>query len=200
MDLSWLRSLVWMDYRLAIVFAVIIPFILLIWAVFKQSDVITRLMIIYWRVASLLAITVYLLVGVLPIGFASAFAARILIPLSLWFWVDLNEEIDDIPAHRPLKLVLTAWRWAMTIYMGLGAIAQVFFLRCAFLDRTKLLADTRCNVWLDAPWQYKQIFHPNWTEGFVGFIGLTAFLIYVLYFSYFVLIRLGKQGRSALEQ
>jgi len=45
----------------------------------------------------LLAITIYLLIAALPVGFISGLMARILIPISLWFWVDLNEEIEDQP-------------------------------------------------------------------------------------------------------
>ena len=110
-----------MDYRLAVLFTVILPLILLIWAFAKRSEAIERLLIIYWRVSSLLAITVYLMIGNLPIAFMSGFLARILIPLGLWFWVDLNEEIDEIP-QRPLKLSFTAWRWAVSIYSAVETL------------------------------------------------------------------------------
>jgi hypothetical protein len=128
-----LRALVWTDYRLAVLFTAIIPLILLIWAFVKKADSMVRLLIIYWRVASLLAITVYILIAPWPIGFVSGFCARILIPIALWFWVDVNEDIDDQP-KRPLKLALTSWRWAVTIYSMLGALASIPFLRCAFVQ------------------------------------------------------------------
>jgi hypothetical protein len=170
---------------------------MLIWAFVQKSEAIQGLLIIYWRVSSLLIITVYLMIAVWPIAFVSAFLARILIPISLWFWIDLNEEIDELP-QRPLKLVLTAWRWAITVYSTLGALALVPFLPCAF---SKGAIDSPfCHVWLEPPLLYKDIFHPNYKPGFLGFLGMVGLLIYVLYFSYFVLIRLGKQGRSAMEQ
>ena len=50
----WFQPFIWTDYRLAIVFTVIIPLVLSIWALLKQVDAIGRLFIIYWRVASLL--------------------------------------------------------------------------------------------------------------------------------------------------
>jgi len=96
MEQPWFQPLVWMDYRLAVVFTVILPLVLLIWAFAGKSDAIQHLLVIYWRVASLLVITVYLMIGALPISFISALAARILIPVSLWFWVDINEDIDEI--------------------------------------------------------------------------------------------------------
>uniref|UniRef100_A0ACD5GPD4 DUF3177 family protein n=1 Tax=Desertifilum tharense IPPAS B-1220 TaxID=1781255 RepID=A0ACD5GPD4_9CYAN len=194
-----LRSLVWMDYKLAVLFAVVFPLGLLIWATVKQSEAIIRLLIIYWRVASLLAITVYLLIAAVPVGYVTSLAARILIPICLWFWVDLNEEIEDIPPKRPLKLCFSAWRWAVSIYMVAGAIAQISSLQCAAQPKAQIITNAFCRLWLEAPWRYKEILHGGFTEGFMTFIGIAGLIIYVTYFLYFVLIRLGKQGRSAIS-
>lgn len=197
MDEELLRSLVWADYRLAILFTVFLPLVLLIWAFVQKADAMVRLLIIYWRVSSLLAFTVYIAIAQWPIAFVSGFCARVLIPISLWFWVDVNDEIEDQP-RRPLKLALTAWRWAMTIYMTLGAIANIPFLRCGFVERS--ISTPLCQAWLQPSLLYKQYFHPNSTPQFLGFLGMVGLIIYVVYLSYFVLIRLGKQGRSAIEQ
>ena len=193
-----LRALVWMDYRLAVLFMVFIPLTLLIWAVIKKADAMVRLLIIYWRVASLLAITIFILIAAWPIGFVSSLSAYILIPISLWFWVDLNEEIDDQPQNS-LKLALTSWRWAMTIYCTIVAIASIPFLRCAFVKGA--VETTFCQVWTEAPLVFKDSFLSQRYDPEVwGFLGVVALIFYVLYLSYFVLIRLGKQGRSAMEQ
>ncbi len=192
-----LPSLVWTDYRLAVLFTVFIPLILLIWAFVQKAEAMVRLLLIYWRVSSLLAITVYLLIAGWPIGFVSGWCAGLLIPIGLWFWVDVNEDIEDQP-QRPLKLALTSWRWAITLYTTLGAIATIPFLPCAF--SAGALKTPFCRVWLEPPLLFKQYFHPGSKPEFLGFIGMTALLIYVVYLSYFVLIRLGKQGRSAMEQ
>ena len=192
-----LRALVWTDYRIAVLFTVIIPLILLIWAFVQKVDSMVCLLIIYWRVSSLLAITVYLLIAGMPIGFVSGWLACILIPIALWFWVDVNDDIEDQP-QRPLKLALTSWRWATTIYCILGALASIAFLQCAFFGG--LIKTSFCQVWLEPPLLFKQYFHAGSKTGFLGFLGMTGLVIYVLYLSYFVLIRLGKQGRSAMEQ
>lgn len=194
---QFLRSLVWVDYRLAVLFTVIIPLILLIWAFVKKADSIVRLMIIYWRVASILAITIYVLMAELPIGFVSGWAGRILVPIALWFWIDINEDINDGP-QRPLKLALTSWRWAITIYSAIGAIATLPLLQCGFVPGA--VKTPLCQAWLEPALLYKQYFHANTTPQFLGFLGMSALFLYVLFLSYFVLIRLGKQGRSALEQ
>ncbi|MBF2001961.1 MAG: DUF3177 family protein [Synechococcales cyanobacterium M58_A2018_015] len=197
MSQELLQSLVWMDYRLAVVFTVILPLILLVWALFQRAEAMQRLMIIYWRVASLLAITVYLMIGNLPISFMTGVLARILIPLSLWFWVDLNEEIDEQPRSR-LKFVFNSWRWAVSLYCVLGALASLPFLSCALSRQT--FATPFCQVWLDPPLGFKNIVHPGYKPEFLGFLAIVALVIYVLYFGYFVLVRLGRQGRSAMEQ
>jgi hypothetical protein len=197
MEEVWFKPLVWADYRLALLFTLILPLLLLIWSAVAQIEAIRRLLLIYWRVASLLLIGIYLLVPSWPLGFAVNFAARVLIPISLWFWVDLNDEIKDLPASF-LKLVLTSWRWAVTIYCSLGAIASLPFLSCAFSPSAS--GTGFCQVWLEAPWQYQSIFHPNASTGFLGFLGIVGLIVYVLYFAYFLFFRLGKQGRSALEQ
>jgi hypothetical protein len=197
---TWLPFAVWTDYRLAVLLTVLIPLGLLLWATFKGNEVLQRSLIIYWRVASLLAITVYLFIGALPIGFISGWAARILIPLSLWFWIDLNEEIRE-QRDTSLKLSFTSWRWAVSIYCVLGAIATTLFLPCAFKPANILVQDAACRIWLAPPWQFYQFFHSvRFRPYFLGFLGLAALGVYVLYFAWFLVVRLGKQGRSATGQ
>ncbi len=193
-----LEPLVWMDYRLAVLLTVTLPLVLLIWAFVSKAEAMQRLLVIYWRVASLLAISVYLGIAALPIFFVSGWIARILIPISLWFWVDLNEEIDDRPPS-PLKWTLTSWRWATSVYCILGVLAQIPTLSCAGLRSQALLETASCRIWLDPPWGFKEIFHAGSGTQFLGFLGILGLTIYVLYLSYFVLIRLGKQGRSAMH-
>ncbi|NJO39434.1 MAG: DUF3177 family protein [Cyanobacteria bacterium CRU_2_1] len=198
MSEALLRSLVWLDYRLAILFLVSLPIVLLIWAFVRRVEPIQRLLIIYWRVSSLLAITVYLMIGGFPFSFLTSILARVLIPISLWFWVDLNEEIDD-QRRSSLKLVFTSWRWATSIYCVLGVLASLPFLQCAFSQAT--FATPFCQVWLEAPYGFRNVLHPKPNnEGFLGFIGIVGLIIYLLYFGYFVFFRLGKQGRTAVEQ
>jgi hypothetical protein len=193
----WFRPLVWMDYRLAVLFTVVIPLILFIWAFVQKAEALQHLLAIYWRVASLLAITVYLSIAALPISFVSGLVARILIAISLWFWVDLNEEIADQP-RGPLKLAFTSWRWSVTVYTIIGALAQVPFLQCVVSNTAR--NGPFCRPWLEPPLLFKDYFHPNTTPQFLGFIGVVGLIIYVLYLSYFVLVKLGKQGRTAIQQ
>jgi len=189
----WLQSLVWTNYRLAVLFGVLIPIGLTIWAFSRRFEAMQRLLLIYWRVSSLLAIAVYLMIAELPISFLARLAGLILIPVSLWFWEDLNEEIDD--RQDTVKQVFVSWRWAMTVYCALAALLQVPSLQCAFSRAA--ITTPACQVWLEAPFLFKQIFHANTKPGTLGFLAITALIVYVLYLLYFVFVRLGKQGRSA---
>lgn len=192
---NWLRSLIWTDYRLAVIFTVIVPLILILWALAQKAEAIQRLLTIYWRVSSLLAISVYLLIAEFPVGFISGVMARILIPISLWFWLDLNEEIAD-RSPGTLTLCFNAWRWAVSAYCAIGAIATVPFLQCAISKSA--IASPFCRAFLEPPQLFKEYFHPNTSPGFLGFLGMASLVFYVGCLIYFVFFKLGKQGRSAI--
>lgn len=189
----WFRPYIWMDYRLELLFALIIPVILLIWVFVQKAEPMQRLLMIYFRVASLLAITIYLMIGGFGVGFISALMARIFIPIALWFWVDINDEIEYHP-QSPLKLIFTSWRWATTVYCSLGALALLPFLRCAF--SANAIKTPYCSVWLEAPLIFKDYFHHNSKPAFLGFLGIVTLGFYVVYLSYFVAVKLNKYGRS----
>lgn len=191
---TMLRTLAWVDYRFAVLLTVLLPLGLLVWALVRGSGAIAHLLTIYWRVASLLAISVYLLVPGWGVGYLTGVLARILIPVSLWFWADLNEEIDDQP-ERALKLAFTSWRWATSFYCVAGAILTLPFIPCTVGGATAY-----CELWREAPVRYAQLLHPNQTPGFLGFLGATGLFFYTLYFLYFLVFRLTKQGRTAMEQ
>ena len=196
-DESLWQPLVWMDYRLAVLFTVLAPLVLLVWAFSQKNEAIQHLLVIYWRVSSLLAISVYLMIASLPIAFLSGFLARVLIPTSLWFWVDLNDEIDELQPST-LKLAFKAWRWSATAYCILGLLFQLPSLQCASMPTEMVVDSTLCRVWLEAPWGFQAIFHPNTSPQLLGFAGISGLTVYLLYLLYFVFIRLSRSGRSAM--
>lgn len=196
LDPTVLRNLVWTDYRLAVFFMVSFPLVLLVWASVKKNEPISHQLSIYWKVASLLMVTVYLMIGGFSISFVTALMARILIPVSLWFWVDLNDEIREQP-ESALKLTFNSWRWGVTVHNILGGVILIPFLQCAFSTARFGAAD--CQVWLEPPLLYKAYFHANYTEGFLGFFGIVGIVIYMLSLGWFVFVRLGKQGRQAMN-
>ncbi len=185
----WFQPLIWLDYRLAVLFTLIVPMVLLIWALVKKVPVIIGLMIIYWKVASLLAITIALVLSGSSLSFFSALAAKILIPISLWVWIDINEEINDLPP-KAIKLALTAWRWAITVYCVLGAIALLPFVQCGLSAQSNF-----CQAWFKLPLLASAAVNP----GTLGGLATAALIGYALCFGYFLLVRFPKQGRMAID-
>jgi Protein of unknown function (DUF3177) len=193
----WFQFLIWLDYRSAFIVTVIVPMVLLVWGLVKKVPVITTLLQIYWRVASLFGITLYLAFGGSGLSFFTGWLARLLIVVALWFWIDVNEEIADLPP-KAIKLALTAWRWAITAYCGIGLLVSIPFLRCGLSDA--LLKTDYCQAWFQPPMQYVHFIHGSKAPiGTLGGFGIAALLVYVIYLGYFVVVRLGKQGRIAME-
>ena len=200
-DLLLYRTLVWLDYRLAAVFAVGLPLVLLIWAAWKQEQALVRLMGIYWKVASLLLITVLLLTDNKPLGYLLAFLAQLLVVVSVWFWVDLNEELDDLPPWRPLPFAIRAWRWGLSVYGVLGALLSALALDCVRGGVTRPI----CRVWLEAPDDlhggaasvFNFVFGGSWTGVIAAFVGYVALVGYGVGLLQWLLVRLPKQGRVA---
>ena len=78
------RSLVWLDYRLAVVFSLGLPLVLLIWAAVRREGAVVRLMQIYWKVASLLLISTLLLANQRPLGFVLVLVGQLLLIGAVW--------------------------------------------------------------------------------------------------------------------
>ena len=73
------RSLVWLDVRLAMLFSVGLPLVLLIWASVRKEGSLVRLLGIYWKVASLLLLATLLLTDRRPLGFVVLLLAQLLL-------------------------------------------------------------------------------------------------------------------------
>lgn len=196
------RSLVWLDYRLAVFFSVALPLVLLAWAALRREGALVRLLQIYWKVASLLLVSVLLLANQRPLGFVLVVAGEILLVLAVWFWVDINEELADLPPWRALPLTVRIWRWSLTFWALLGAALGASSLIC--LDKAALLG-SRCQVWLQTPQAlngqvtgiFSFVFGAQWTPTLAGFVGYVALVAYVVGLLQWLVVRLPKQGRVA---
>jgi hypothetical protein len=200
---SLYRSLVWLDVRLGVLFAVAVPLVLLVWAAVRRESAILRLLGLYWKVASLHLIALLLLTDGRPLAFPLLVIAPLLVVLALWFWVDLNEELADLPPWRPLPLTLRIWRWSLSL-LGLAAAA---------LATTSLpclaggLERGFCATWLEAPAGlhgvvariFAFVFGGQWTPGVAAFVGYLGLVAYVVGLLQWLLVRLPRLGRVAGE-
>ena len=195
------RTLVWLDYRLAALVAVGLPLVLLVWSAMKQERAMQRLLSIYWKVASLLLITVLLLTDNRPLGYGLALLAQLLVVASVWFWVDLNEELADLPPWRALPFSVRAWRWGMSMFGGLGTLLSAVALGCLGGG----LSRPQCRPWLEVPddlhggvaRSFSFLFGGSWTGSIAAFVGYVALVAYGVGLVQWLLVRLPKQGRVA---
>ena len=187
---------------MAAVFSFGLPLVLLIWSSIRKEAAINRLLSIYWKASSLIAISILLLTSKQPIGYVTSFAAPIFIVISVWFWVDLNEELSEMAPWKPLTLTVKIWRWSLSFVGLLYGLLTFFSLSCyKFSDNAK------CISWIQGPKNLHQItksildflFGGNWTEAISGFIGYIGLIIYLIGLIQWLLIRLPKQGRIAGE-
>jgi len=194
------RALVWLTYRLAATFAVGVPLVLLIWSAWRREPLVLRMLGIYWKVASLMAISLLLLTDQRPLGYAMAVAAPVLMVISLWFWVDINEELADQPSWRPLPLVVKVWRWAFSGFGLLSLGMSVTGLGCM-----QQLQSPACLAWLEAPQGihglaatvFNFLFGGLWTEAVAAFVGYVALVAYLAGLLQWLLVRLPRYGRVA---
>ncbi len=197
------RSLVWLDVRLGVLFAVALPLVLLVWAALRRETAVLRLLGIYWKVSSLLLIALLLLTDRRPTGFVLLVAAPLLIVAALWFWVDLNEELADLPPWRPLPLTVRIWRWSLTLLSLAGAAFASTALACVGGVQKLPL----CPVWLEAPGGlhgivarvFGFVFGAQWTTAVAAFVGYVALAAYGVGLLQWLLVRLPRQGRIAGE-
>ncbi|MCA6506231.1 MAG: DUF3177 family protein [Pseudanabaena sp.] len=195
MDATLIRQLVWLDYRLALLFIVLIPFGLLVWALRSGSEAIKRSLLLYWRVASLVLITIYLAIGNLGISYISGIVAAVLIVLSLWFWQDLNEDIGA--SRQGVKQIYLGWRWATTVYCSLSVVFRLIFANCAFMKAEQL--SNICKVWFEPPLSFSATFHNGVPVENLAFVGAVGGIVYMLYFFSFLAFSLPKTGRIAFR-
>lgn len=197
------RSLVWLDVRLGLLFAVGLPLVLLIWAALRREQALLRLLGLYWKVASLMVVALLLLTNGRPAGFALLVLAPLLIVVGLWLWVDLNEELADMPPWRPLPLTVRLWRWSLTFYGLASAALAATALPCV----GGATARPVCQVWLEAPAGLHGgmarvlgfIFGATWTPGVAAFVGYVTLVAYVVGLLQWLLLKVPRQGRVAGE-
>tara|TARA_Y100001968_G_C19348466_1_gene713350 strand:+ start:275 stop:886 length:612 start_codon:yes stop_codon:yes gene_type:complete len=196
------QAFVWLTYRLALTFGLGVPLILLIWSFVKKEASIIRLLSIYWKVSSLLGISILLLADKRSMGYLTLFLAPILTVIAIWFWIDINEELIDLPPNRALPLTVRIWRWSFTSYSALSTTIAFNSLSCI-----SSIESTNCAVWTEFPQYFhdnserlfKFLFGANWSEPVAAFIGYIALIAYIVGLLQWVMIKLPKQGRIAGE-
>ena len=194
------QILVWLSYRLAATFAFGLPLILLIWAKISKLRSIDRLLSIYWKVSSLYAINLLFLSGENQLGQLISLISPILMVGSIWFWVDLNEEIDEIFIYKPISLSTRIWRWSLSFWAILNTGLHLFSWRCL-----NSINGNYCDNWREIPYNsfittkiiIKFILGGNWTTTFATFVAYIALIFYLIGLIQWLIMQFPKNGRFA---
>ena len=194
------QALVWLSYRVAGTFAFGLPLFLLIWAKIANESSIDRLLSIYWKVSSLYVISLLFLSVESQLGQIISLIAPILMVISIWFWVDLNEEIDEMFIYEPISLTTRIWRWSLSFWGILNTGLHLYSWRCL-----NSINEPFCDTWREIPYHsfvttkiiIKFILGGNWTTTFSTFFGYLALTLYLLGFLQWLIIQFPKNGRFA---
>ena len=194
------QILVWLSYRIAATFAFGLPLFLLIWAKISNLSSIDRLLSIYWKVSSLYAINLLLLSGDSQLGQLISLISPIFMIGSIWFWVDLNEEIEEMSIYKPIALTTRVWRWTLSFWGILNTALHIFSLKC--LNSTNGIY---CDTWREIPYNsfitiktiIRFILGGNWTTGFATFCAYLALILYLIGLLQWFIIQFPRNGRFA---
>tara|TARA_Y100001968_G_scaffold21367_1_gene16879 strand:- start:1021 stop:1692 length:672 start_codon:yes stop_codon:yes gene_type:complete len=194
------QILVWLSYRIAASFAFGLPLCLLIWSKISKVSCINRLLSIYWKVSILYLIGILFLSGTNQIGYLISLISPILMIFSIWFWIDLNEEIEEMPSLKPISLTTRIWRWTLSLWVILNSGLHIISWKC--LNSTNSLY---CNTWREVPLNsfittktiIKFILGGDWTTTFASFIGYIALTLYIIGMLQWLIVQLPRNGRFA---
>ena len=194
------QILVWLSYRIAATFAFGLPLFLLIWAKRSNLSSIDRLLSIYWKVSSLYAINLLFLSSESQFGQLISLIAPILMVVSIWFWFDLNEEIDEMPIYKPIAITTRIWRWTLTFWSLLNTGLHLFSWRCL-----NSINENFCGTWTEIPLDsfittktiIKFVLDGNWSIGFASFFAYLALILYLIGLLQWLIVQLPKNGRFA---
>ena len=194
------QTLVWLSYRLAATFAFGLPVFLFIWARVSNSSSIDRLLSIYWKVSSLYAINILFLSGESQLGQLISLLSPLIMVTSIWFWVDLNEEIYEMYKYNPISLTTRIWRWSLSFWAIFNTGLHIFSWRCL-----NSINGNYCDIWREIPYNsfvmtktiIKFILDGNWTATLATFFAYLALILYLVGLLQWLLIQLPKNGRFA---
>tara|TARA_Y100001970_G_C14259269_1_gene878375 strand:+ start:2408 stop:3016 length:609 start_codon:yes stop_codon:yes gene_type:complete len=192
---------IWLIFQLAAVFGLGVPIILTIWSWKRQDKSILKLMNIYWRVSSLFFISIFLLIGKRELAFITSLLSVLLMVSSTWFWVDINEELNEFPTWKPIAITTRIWRYTLLLFGIIFSIKSFYTIDC-FIGNFN---DT-CLEWFDPPQNiffifkniFKFLFGANFTALIATYIGYLALFLYLIGIIQWLFIKFPKNGRYAL--
>ncbi len=119
---------------------------------------------------------------------------------TVWFWIDLNDEIDQISLYKPISVATRIWRLNLSLWGFLNTGLHLFSWKCLHS-----VSSNYCDTWREIPYNsyvttklfIKFILGGNWTTTFATFFGYLALIFYLLGLLQWLIMQLPKNGRFA---
>ena len=191
---------VWLSFQLSIIFLIGIPIALFFWSIKKRNKAIKKLLSIYWKISLLFFISLLLLIGKYRFALIITNLSTLLMTISVWFWNDINDELNEYNFSYCLTSTTKVWRWSLT-FICLNFLIQSFQNFSCF----SFINSASCEIWLQPSSNFyiiiKNLFNfffgANFTPPVAKFLGLFALLIYTLGLIQWSIIKLPKNGRNS---
>lgn len=194
------RTLVWLDFRVAVALFVISPLYLFFGSLVRGyssgvSDALTRVMAGYWQASALLLCAVLLHASDVPFAAFAGLLVQAVIAVSLNWWGDLLSEIDS--SDGKLEGLFRAWRPVASVAAVVGVLVQMPFQGCNFLP--SLSGDCNCVAWTEPPTRLFEILG-GVDKAVLATLGDAGAAIYLGYLAYYVVVVLPRVGRSGRQE
>ena len=191
---------IWLSFHLSIIFLIGIPISLFFWSIKKRNIAVNQLLSIYWKISLLFFISLLLLIGNYNYALAVTNISTILMTISVWFWNDINDELEEYDFSYYLTTTTKVWRWSLT-FISLNFLVQSLQNFSCF----SFINSPACEIWLKPSSNFyiiiKSLFNflfgANFTQPVAKFLGIFSLSIYTLGLIQWLIIKLPKNGRNS---
>ena len=191
---------IWLSFQLSIIFLIGIPVTLFFWSIKKRNKAVNKLLSIYWKTSLLFFISLLLLIGKYNYALLITNISTLLMTFSVWFWVDINDELKEYDFSYSLATATKVWRWSLT-FISLNFLIESLRNFSCF----SFINSTACEIWLQPSSNFYTVikslfnffFGANFTPSIAKFLGLFSLLIYTLGLIQWSIIKLPKNGRNS---
>tara|TARA_Y100001978_G_scaffold201513_1_gene220035 strand:+ start:271 stop:663 length:393 start_codon:yes stop_codon:yes gene_type:complete len=120
--------------------------------------------------------------------------------LSVWFWTDINMELDEYSLMHPLSITTKIWRWALTFISINFIIQSLNNFSCITSINSSLCKEWLVpseNLYKFIKYIFQFLFGANFSEPVAKFLGLLSLFIYTLGIIQWLIIKFPKTGRNS---
>ena len=190
----------WITFQLSSVFIVGVPLSIFIWSIKKRNKAIEKLLNIYWKISILFLISLLLFIGGVDFSLLILIISTSLMTISVWFWNDINRELQGYKINDVLITTTKSWRWALT-FISISFLIQSF----QEINCLNGINSFECLKWSEPSKNLSKfinqlfnfLFGANFTEPIAKFVGLFALLIYILGLLQWFIIKFPRSGRNS---